>query len=102
MLIYAVYRMVPQFANFLICATFNFPMLVQENSRLENELLENAEKLGEYENLTNKLQRNLENVLAEKVNLFKSYFLIGSLLYVVYSKEQKQCHQNIFIRELLG
>ncbi|XP_057579801.1 ninein isoform X2 [Hippopotamus amphibius kiboko] len=39
---------------------------VKENSRLENELLENAEKLAEYENLTNKLQRNLENVLAEK------------------------------------
>ncbi|XP_047287405.1 ninein isoform X22 [Homo sapiens] len=40
---------------------------LKENSRLENELLENAEKLAEYENLTNKLQRNLENVLAEKV-----------------------------------
>ncbi|XP_059952222.1 ninein isoform X12 [Mesoplodon densirostris] len=39
---------------------------LKENSRLENELLENAEKLAEYENLTNKLQRNLENVLAEK------------------------------------
>ncbi|XP_052041679.1 ninein isoform X2 [Apodemus sylvaticus] len=39
---------------------------LKENSRLENELLENAEKLTEYENLTNKLQRNLENVLAEK------------------------------------
>ncbi|KAG8517719.1 Ninein, partial [Galemys pyrenaicus] len=40
---------------------------LKENSRLENELLENAEKLAEYENLTNKLQRNLENLLAEKV-----------------------------------
>ncbi|XP_060150790.1 ninein isoform X14 [Globicephala melas] len=39
---------------------------LKENSRLENELLENAEKLAEYENLTNKLKRNLENVLAEK------------------------------------
>ncbi|XP_046317123.1 ninein isoform X1 [Marmota monax] len=39
---------------------------LKENSRLENELLENAEKLAEYENLTNKLQRNLDNVLAEK------------------------------------
>nr|XP_008267866.3 ninein isoform X3 [Oryctolagus cuniculus] len=39
---------------------------LKENSRLEKELLENAEKLAEYENLTNKLQRNLENVLAEK------------------------------------
>ncbi|KAK2505506.1 hypothetical protein MC885_017122 [Smutsia gigantea] len=42
---------------------------LKENSRLENELLENAEKLAEYENLTNKLQRNLENVLAEKNSL---------------------------------
>ncbi|KAF5925867.1 hypothetical protein HPG69_002318 [Diceros bicornis minor] len=40
---------------------------LKENSRLENELLENAEKLAEYETLTNKLQRNLENVLAEKI-----------------------------------
>ncbi|XP_069452238.1 ninein isoform X4 [Ovis canadensis] len=39
---------------------------LKENSRLENELLENTEKLAEYESLTNKLQRNLENVLAEK------------------------------------
>ncbi|KAB1277014.1 Ninein [Camelus dromedarius] len=44
-------------------------ILQQENSRLENELLENAEKLAEYETLTNKLQRNLENVLAEKSEL---------------------------------
>uniref|UniRef100_A0A8C5KWB1 Ninein n=1 Tax=Jaculus jaculus TaxID=51337 RepID=A0A8C5KWB1_JACJA len=39
---------------------------LKENCRLEKELLENAEKLEEYENLTNKLQRSLENVLAEK------------------------------------
>lgn len=42
--------------------------LVQENSRLESELLETGEKLAEYESLAGKLQRNLENVLAEKVN----------------------------------
>lgn len=57
---------------------FTFPKLLQENSRLENELLENAEKLAEYENLTNRLQRNLENVLAEKVNLFEFDLLICS------------------------
>lgn len=56
----------------------NFPKFLQENSRLENELLENTEKLAEYESLTNKLQRNLENVLAEKVNLFKCDFLKGN------------------------
>ncbi|XP_006872406.1 PREDICTED: ninein isoform X4 [Chrysochloris asiatica] len=39
---------------------------LKENGRLEKELLENAEKLAEYENLTNKLQRNLDSVLAEK------------------------------------
>lgn len=43
--------------------------LVQENSRLESELLETGEKLAEYESLASKLQRNLENVLAEKVNV---------------------------------
>lgn len=43
------------------------PNFFKENHRLENELLENAEKLAEYEALTNKLQHNLENVLAEKV-----------------------------------
>lgn len=54
---------------FLNLCPLNFPKFLQENSRLENELLENAEKLAEYENLTNKLKRNLENVLAEKVSL---------------------------------
>ncbi|XP_009646926.1 ninein isoform X2 [Egretta garzetta] len=39
---------------------------LKENSRLENELLETGEKLAEYESLASKLQRNLENVLAEK------------------------------------
>jgi len=42
--------------------------LVQENRRLESELLEMGEKLVEYQSLASKLQRNLENVLAEKVN----------------------------------
>ncbi|XP_052552465.1 ninein isoform X2 [Tympanuchus pallidicinctus] len=39
---------------------------LKENSRLESELLETGEKLAEYESLASKLQRNLENVLAEK------------------------------------
>ncbi|KAM8808006.1 ninein [Eudromia elegans] len=39
---------------------------MKENSRLESELLETGEKLAEYESLASKLQRNLENVLAEK------------------------------------
>lgn len=45
-----------------------FFFLFQENGRLESELLETGEKLAECESLTSKLQRNLENVLAEKVN----------------------------------
>ncbi|XP_045143573.1 ninein [Echinops telfairi] len=39
---------------------------LKENSRLEKELVENAEKLAEYEHLTSRLQRNLDSVLAEK------------------------------------
>ncbi|OWK53183.1 Ninein [Lonchura striata] len=41
-------------------------LALKENSRLENELLETGEKLAECESLASKLQRNLENVLAEK------------------------------------
>lgn len=39
---------------------------LKENSRLEKELLETAKKLVESENLNNKLQRNVENMLKEK------------------------------------
>ncbi|XP_031808784.1 ninein isoform X1 [Sarcophilus harrisii] len=39
---------------------------LKENSRLESELLENTEKLTEYESLIAKLQKNLDNVLSEK------------------------------------
>ncbi|XP_069495058.1 ninein isoform X2 [Ambystoma mexicanum] len=39
---------------------------LKENSRLERELLENAKKLIESENLTDKLQKNLDNLLKEK------------------------------------
>ncbi|XP_068948049.1 ninein isoform X2 [Petaurus breviceps papuanus] len=39
---------------------------LKENSRLEGELLENTEKLSEYESLISKLQKNLDNVLTEK------------------------------------
>jgi hypothetical protein len=54
-----------------------FPNFLKENNRLETELLENAEKLAEYESLTQKLQRSLENVLAEKVSLPASDFLVS-------------------------
>ncbi|XP_072485543.1 ninein isoform X2 [Notamacropus eugenii] len=39
---------------------------LKENSRLESELLENTEKLAEYESLITKLQKNLDSVLSEK------------------------------------
>ncbi|XP_043930241.1 ninein [Protopterus annectens] len=39
---------------------------LKESSRLEKELLENAEKLAEYESLVTNLQGNLENILKEK------------------------------------
>ncbi|XP_069064778.1 ninein isoform X1 [Pleurodeles waltl] len=39
---------------------------LKENSRLEKELLDTAKKLVESENLNNKLQRNVENMLKEK------------------------------------
>ena len=39
----------------------------QENRRLEMELLDNTEKLVEAENQVSKLQKNLDNILKEKV-----------------------------------
>ncbi|XP_023579504.1 ninein [Octodon degus] len=68
---------------------------LKENSRLENELLENAEKLAEYENLTNKLQRNLENVLAEKFGDLDpssaEFFLQEERLVQMRSEYERQC-----------
>ncbi|XP_032100462.1 ninein isoform X7 [Sapajus apella] len=68
---------------------------LKENSRLENELLENAEKLAEYENLTNKLQRNLENVLAEKFGDLDpssaEFFLQEERLTQIRNEYEQQC-----------
>ncbi|KAM5241830.1 ninein isoform 17-T33 [Hipposideros larvatus] len=68
---------------------------LKENSRLENELLENAEKLAEYENLTNKLQRNLENVLAEKFGDLDpssaEFFLQEERLAQMRNEYEQQC-----------
>ncbi|XP_033621065.1 ninein isoform X6 [Fukomys damarensis] len=68
---------------------------LKENSRLENELLENAEKLAEYENLTNKLQRNLDNVLAEKFGDLDpssaEFFLQEERLTQMRSEYERQC-----------
>nr|XP_021509668.1 ninein [Meriones unguiculatus] len=68
---------------------------LKENNRLENELLENAEKLAEYENLTNKLQRNLENVLAEKFGDLDpssaEFFLQEERLVQMRNEYEQQC-----------
>ncbi|XP_036698251.1 ninein isoform X4 [Balaenoptera musculus] len=68
---------------------------LKENGRLENELLENAEKLAEYENLTNKLQRNLENVLAEKFGDLDpssaEFFLQEERLTQMRNEYEQQC-----------
>uniref|UniRef100_A0A8D2BBE2 Ninein n=1 Tax=Sciurus vulgaris TaxID=55149 RepID=A0A8D2BBE2_SCIVU len=68
---------------------------LKENSRLENELLENAEKLAEYENLTNKLQRNLDNVLAEKFGDLDpssaEFFLQEERLTQMRNEYEQQC-----------
>ncbi|XP_029417831.1 ninein isoform X3 [Nannospalax galili] len=68
---------------------------LKENNRLENELLENAEKLAEYETLTNKLQRNLENVLAEKFGDLDpssaEFFLQEERLTQMRNEYEQQC-----------
>ncbi|XP_054423556.1 ninein isoform X1 [Pteronotus mesoamericanus] len=70
---------------------------LKENSRLENELLENAEKLAEYENLTKKLQRNLENVLAEKFGDLDpssaEFFLQEERLAQMRNEYEQQCRE---------
>ncbi|XP_050009613.1 ninein isoform X4 [Alexandromys fortis] len=68
---------------------------LKENHRLENELLENAEKLAEYEALTNKLQHNLENVLAEKFGDLDpssaEFFLQEERLAQMRNEYEQQC-----------
>ncbi|XP_063117779.1 ninein isoform X15 [Rattus norvegicus] len=68
---------------------------LKENNRLENELLENAEKLAEYENLTSKLQRSLENVLAEKFGDLDpssaEFFLQEERLAQMRNEYEQQC-----------
>ncbi|XP_064148533.1 ninein isoform X4 [Loxodonta africana] len=68
---------------------------LKENSRLEKELLENAEKLAEYEHLTNKLQRNLEHVLAEKFGDLDpssaEFFLQEERLAQMRNEYEQQC-----------
>ncbi|XP_014792299.1 PREDICTED: ninein isoform X1 [Calidris pugnax] len=70
---------------------------LKENSRLESELLETGEKLAEYESLASKLQRNLENVLAEKFGDLDpgsaEFFLQEERLGQMRSEYERQCRE---------
>ncbi|XP_029396401.1 ninein [Mus pahari] len=72
---------------------------LKENSRLEHELLENAEKLAEYESLTHKLQRSLENVLAEKFGDLDpssaEFFLQEERLVQMRNEYEQQCRFSL-------
>ncbi|XP_074146771.1 ninein-like [Sminthopsis crassicaudata] len=68
---------------------------LKENSRLESELLENTEKLKEYESLITKLQKNLDNVLSEKFGDLDpnsaEFFLQEERLIQMKSEYEQQC-----------
>uniref|UniRef100_A0A8C5TE51 Ninein n=1 Tax=Malurus cyaneus samueli TaxID=2593467 RepID=A0A8C5TE51_9PASS len=70
---------------------------LKENTRLENELLETGEKLAECESLASKLQRNLENVLAEKFGDLDpssaEFFLQEERLAQMRSEYEQQCRE---------
>uniref|UniRef100_A0A8C8SFT3 Ninein n=1 Tax=Pelusios castaneus TaxID=367368 RepID=A0A8C8SFT3_9SAUR len=70
---------------------------LKENSRLESELVETAQKLAEYESLTSKLQRNLENVLAEKFGDLDpssaEFFLQEERLLQLKNEYEQQCRE---------
>ncbi|XP_032631463.1 ninein isoform X3 [Chelonoidis abingdonii] len=70
---------------------------LKENSRLESELSETGQKLTEYESLTSKLQRNLENVLAEKFGDLDpssaEFFLQEERLVQMKNEYEQQCRE---------
>uniref|UniRef100_A0A8D0GG75 Ninein n=1 Tax=Sphenodon punctatus TaxID=8508 RepID=A0A8D0GG75_SPHPU len=70
---------------------------LKENSRLESELLETGEKLAENESLTSKLQKNLENVLAEKFGDLDpssaEFFLQEERLVQMKNEYEQQCRE---------
>ncbi|XP_058684682.1 ninein isoform X2 [Poecile atricapillus] len=72
-------------------------LALKENTRLENELLETGEKLAECESLAGKLQRNLENVLAEKFGdldpTSAEFFLQEERLAQMRSEYEQQCRE---------
>ncbi|XP_030069791.1 ninein isoform X2 [Microcaecilia unicolor] len=70
---------------------------LKENSRLERELLENSEKMAEFETLANTLQRNLEHVLKEKFGDLDpssaEFFLQEERLAVLKKEHERQCRE---------
>nr|XP_033807425.1 ninein isoform X4 [Geotrypetes seraphini] len=70
---------------------------IKENSRLERELLENTEKMAEFETLANTLQRNLENVLREKFGDLDpssaEFFLQEERLAQMKKEHERQCRE---------
>ncbi|XP_001363420.3 ninein isoform X1 [Monodelphis domestica] len=77
------------------CIRDRLALSLKENSRLESELLENAEKLAEYESLVTKLQKNLVNVLSEKFGDLDpnsaEYFLQEESLTKMKTEYEQQC-----------
>nr|XP_056708055.1 ninein [Euleptes europaea] len=72
-------------------------LTLKENSRLESELLETGEKLAKYESTASKLQKNLENVLAEKFGDLDpssaEFFLQEERLTQLKIEYERQCRE---------
>ncbi|XP_062974312.1 ninein isoform X2 [Elgaria multicarinata webbii] len=72
-------------------------LTLKENSRLENELLETGEKMVKYESVISKLQKNWENVLAEKFGDLDpgsaEFFLQEERLMQMKNKYERQCRE---------
>ncbi|XP_053098462.1 ninein isoform X3 [Hemicordylus capensis] len=72
-------------------------LTLKENSRLEKELLETGEKLLKSESMTSKLQKNLENVLAEKFGDLDpssaEFFLQKEQLAQMKNEYEQQCRE---------
>ncbi|XP_053243161.1 ninein isoform X14 [Podarcis raffonei] len=72
-------------------------LTLKENSRLENELQETGEKLLKYEGTISKLQKNWENVLAEKYGDLDpgsaEFFLQEERLMQMKNTYEQQCRE---------
>nr|XP_060609001.1 ninein isoform X5 [Anolis sagrei ordinatus] len=72
-------------------------LTLKENTRLEKELLETGEKVAKYEGMMSKLQKNWENVLAEKFGDLDpgsaEFFLQEERLMQMKNKYEQQCRE---------